>query len=225
MSLSPDSFLDDISSLLDPVLLPQVEQSRKAFDLFEVFVFGLVLQAAKREGGIVRLLDSQGRPPARYLFRAGPGTLGRPTGNYTYAEIEFSGRDHLEAHTGIKVTGLADVDHECDIAVVTRSEADLARRLTGSPDHAKVLLYIECKYYTAGIDISEGRGFLGLQVDLRRSDSFFVINRSSENLEKLLQAHRRSVAPRVEPGNQADVDRLIGYLRKPFQRYVATGKV
>jgi hypothetical protein len=226
MSQTPYSaFLNDIGLLLDPVMLPQTDQSRKAFDLFEVFIFGLVLEAVRREGGDVQLLDWQGNQPLQFLFRSGPGTLGKPTRNYTYAHIEFPGRDPLEAHTGIKVTGIADVNHECDVVVLTKSEAELARRIEGSPDYSKVLLYIECKYYTSGIDIGEGRGFLGLQVDLGKSDSFFVINRNSNNLEKLLQAHRRSVAPRVEPGNQVDIDRLVGYLRKPFQRYASTGKL
>lgn len=225
MPISAADFLTEIRKLLGSALLPQVHQSMQTFKLFEVFVFALVREAARREGACIRLLDENGNPVSHYLFRSSPGTLGRPQRNFTHAEIWFPGTEPLEAHVAVKVTGRAEVDHECDVVVLTQSEADLARRDRGSPGYRKALLHIECKYYNGSIDISEGRGFLGLQVDLSKPVGFFVMNRQAQSVETLIQTHRRVATPRVRPGNNDDVERLIGYLRQPFQRYATTGKV
>lgn len=72
-------------------------------DLYEAYLFGLVLTAARREGFDITLEDADGRASMLRL-RRGPGRLpsGGPQGTrFTHAVLTCPPKPSLEVHTGV----------------------------------------------------------------------------------------------------------------------------
>jgi hypothetical protein len=120
-----------------------------ANDVYEGFLFSLVVATARRYGAVIRYEDVMGRKTRSLTFRTSPGRLYSTRQNYTHAVIEFGQAPALEVHVGVKVQGSSGVEHECDVVVVDADEASLCRRERTSPRAYKCLIAIECKYYAA----------------------------------------------------------------------------
>ena len=119
MPISTNTFLQEIRAALGP-LARDAKQSTRAWDLYEVLVFGAVVESARSLNAQVDLLDSTGNPATRYLFRSRPGPLAQPSQRFTHADIRFPGHPDLEAHTGIFVLGKSQLAHECDCVVLPK---------------------------------------------------------------------------------------------------------
>jgi hypothetical protein len=225
MPISTNTFLQEIRAALGP-LARDAKQSTRAWDLYEVLVFGAVVESARSLNAQVDLLDSTGNPATRYLFRSRPGPLAQPSQRFTHADIRFPGHPDLEAHTGIFVLGKSQLAHECDCVVLLRAEADAARMGGGrTPLWGHVLLHAESKYYRKPIPFGHGRGFLGLGLDLGWKGSTLVINRESANAMQLVRSRRKAAALKLSPGDNQDLDRLKRRFRKRFIQYQKTGSV
>jgi hypothetical protein len=169
-----------------------------------------VIQAARREGATVTLHNI--RQQNTFVFPTGPRSLFSQN-NYSYAQIRFTSCPPLEAHTNIYVSGRSQVRHECDVAVVDKSEADTCRAGAVHPRSSKILIAIECKFYAATLALDEARGFLGLTEEMRHTDRFLATNANSGDVGKMLAKHRRGWATGLVPANA----QVMNVLRARFE--------
>ncbi len=190
-------------------------------DLYETYIWALCLQAARQHGAIVNYEDFNETPVSELVFRTAPGAIYSPARPYTHAAIEFAGCPTLEAHIGIKVTGKSRVLHECDVAILDREEARLCRLNEVHPRASKVLLAVECKFYTSAIQLYLGRGFLGLTSDIHRKERYFVTNGQSPSVTKLIAHHQSEWECGVFP-KSPDADALLHSFARAFRNYKAS---
>ena len=217
-------------AIVDPNLVSEVNRilgtlvPRAALagpDLFEVYLFCLILQAARDEGATIYYRDIDNDPVTELIFRISPSYISTKTQRYTHAVIEFPNREPLELHTGIYITGQSGARHECDVAVIYQSEAMAVRNTPGGmPRHRRVLIAVECKYYFSGMGIARGREFLGLTRDIQSKNRFFVTNAEPATVRQLIVQHDGDLwfDDVIEPGS-LNLTRLTGTLRRPFQKY------
>lgn len=222
MTLRPD-LIQEMQSVLGSSVSTNLTNSSSGGDIYEAYVWALVIDAARRVGSAVDYYDRQGPATSGLLFRSSPGRIGAASPPYTYARLMFSGCPALEAHVGIYVSGKSGVTHECDVAVLQEDEADRCRadpRL--NPRSSSVKLAVECKFYPdsrAGINLA--RSFLGLIKDIHPYYRFFVCSRKADRIEKLLHKHHEWFEIEVIPANQTTQNRLRASFEKTFQQYKA----
>ncbi len=204
-----------MTSSVSPSLTPESNSS----DIYEAYVFSLVLRAALAEDATIEYCDIHGNLPTEFVFRTSPGYLYSTVQNYCHAVISFAGKPPLEAHLGVRVAGKSKVLHECDVAVLYQSEADACRSQQVVPRCSKVLIAIECKFYAADLPLILARSFLGLQDDLAVKDSFMVYNTSSSSSEQLLTERRRGWEHLCVPSNAHKVDRIHHSLIQAFKKF------
>jgi hypothetical protein len=215
--------LAEIEQALGQAVRPSLTSASAAFDLYEAYLFSLVVAAARTEGGIVSYRSISGGLPNPFVFRTSPGYIGSNTHNYGYGEIDFAGCPLLEVHVGVRVSGHSNVLHECDVSVLLRDEAELCRRGPDliAPRSSKLLIAIEAKYYTRDIPLHLGRGFLGLVRDFSADKTFFVANRGGRSVEKLLSHKKQLWEHNINPSDQVSVARLRNALQTAFKDYRA----
>jgi hypothetical protein len=213
--------LSEIRGALGSAVTPSLTAASAASDLFEAYVFCLILEAARAEGARVTLNSPAGSNPTPFVFRTSPGFLSSDLRNYGYANIEFRGCPPLEAHVSVRVAGHSGVLHECDVSVIRADEATLCRQSTAriSPRSAKVVLAIEAKFYTVPLALHLGRGFLGLVRDISSGAVFFVMNRQAPSIEKLLSHKKQRWEKDVHPGDKRAVERFRNAVQTCFVNY------
>jgi hypothetical protein len=215
--------LDEIQRIIGRSTLSNLSSATAACDLFEVYVFTLILEAAEREGAVLRFEDVRGRiPPSRYFFRTSPGHIFSTEHDYTHAIIQFQNAPILEAHVGVKISGRSGVLHECDVAVLFRDEAISCRQGRVVPRYNKVVLSVECKFYATPIPLHQARSFMGLLTDIPNGDDrFFVVNTHSSNAEKMLAYHRKNWEHNLAPYAPDYVNKLRTAFEKKFANFKA----
>lgn len=191
-----------------------------AWDIYEGYVFGLVVRAAWAAGGSVQYKDVDGNAAGRLLFRTSPGMLYSRAHPYTYAEIQFPGCSALEVHVGVRVQGRSGVLHECDVLVLPADEADLSRSKQVAPRGTRSLIAVECKFYATHLSLHLARGFHGLHSDLGMKHPFFVANLRAPRIERFLSYHNRSWENGVTPG-EPPATYFEGLVRDAFKRHQA----
>jgi hypothetical protein len=189
-------------------------------DVYENFIWALCLSAARQHGATITYESVLGRRSNTLVFRTAPGAIYSTTNDYTHAVMRFPGAPVLEAHVGIKVTGRSRVLHECDVAVLYKEEAELCRTEQVHPRSSKVLIAIECKFYTSAIQLHLGRGFLGLTSDIYRKHRYFVTNSHSQSVIKLISHHESEWECGVVP-NSAQADALSHSFARAFRNFIA----
>lgn len=192
-----------------------------ASDLFEAFVFCLVVEAAKLQGALVDYRSVDGTQPKAFVFRRSPGYIYSKEKLYTHAVLSFPKVAPLEVHAGVRVSGKSAVLHECDVAVIEQFEAATCRFNRVPPRSSKVVLAVECKFYSTLLELGLARSFMGLAKDLSSREVVFVTNSRSDSVEKLLSAHKQSWDHNIVPDEKDDIQRLLGQFRRLFKDYVA----
>lgn len=218
----PEQLCTEISRLIDTSLSMNLGSSSDPWDLYEAYIFFLVIKAAKTEGASIYFQDIDGKTVSRLVFRTGPGQIYSKAQRYTHAVVAFPKLPLLEIHIGVMVSGKAGVLHECDVAVIDQAEAITSRSQKVAPRSMKVPIAIECKFYSSALSLGLGRSFMGLSTDLSSKDTIFVTNSSSNSLEKLLDHHqrtRRTWEHNVSPGQSNLIERFDGMIRKAFESY------
>src|SRR5260370_1322063 len=104
-----EHLLAEIEQALGQAVRPSLTTASPAFDLYEAYLFSLVVAAARTEGGAVSYRSISGGLPNPFVFRTSPGYIGSIAHNYGYGEIEFAGCPRLEAHVGVRVSGHSNV--------------------------------------------------------------------------------------------------------------------
>lgn len=171
------------------------------WDIYEGYIFGLVLRAAVAAGGTVVFQDVHGNAVGgRLTFRTSPGMLHSTAHPYAHAVVSLPDCDPLEVHIGVRVQGRSGVLHECDVLVLPADEAALARSKAVAPRGSRSLLAVECKYYSNHLSLFLARGFHGLHSDLGLKHPFFVANIRAARIERYLSYHRRRWENGVMPG-------------------------
>ncbi|WAJ28513.1 hypothetical protein [Antarcticirhabdus aurantiaca] len=213
---------DDIAAAIAGTAGSNLSATSNGADLYECYVWTLVLEAARREGAAIRLLDRSGAPAANVWFRTSPSSIFSTAHDYCYAEIQFPARETLEAHIGIYVSGKSKVNHECDIAVLSKDEADTCRRESVHPRSSKVLLAIECKYYlSSSLGVNLGRSFLGLINDIYINGRFFVSTQNTGSVDRLFSRHNKEYEVGMSPMAPDLEVRLRGSFEKHFRNFKA----
>lgn len=193
-----------------------------ASDLFELYVFSLLIRAARNEGAQVHYRDVHDQITSSLCFRASPGQIYGATHLYTHAVLDFgNNRPLLEAHIGIKVQGRAGIAHECDVCILHRQEATECRADRREPRSSKVVIAVECKYYSSRLKLELAREFLGLSLVLTRleGDSYFVSNTFENNVAKLLATERKRWGLNIVPSSTNSLNKLMYYFQNNFQDF------
>jgi hypothetical protein len=213
--------LNEIKRMLATIQLGTTFSSKSTSDIFEAYVLCLLLKAAQREGATIAYEDVKGKTPSSLIFRTSPAQIYSDKKPYCHAIIEFANKPLLEAHIGIRVSGKSKVLHECDVAVIFRDEGITCRNHSVPPRHSKLILAVECKFYTDSISLIQARAFIGLSADLKADDCFFVVNTDSGSAEKLLAHRRNNWEHRIIPRSQNEVSRLIALFQNHFKNFKA----
>jgi hypothetical protein len=191
-----------------------------AWDVYEGFVFSMVVATASRHGATVRYEDVKGAQVSDLVFRTSPGQLYADTKPYTHAVVEFDGAPPLEVHIGVRVQGSSGVLHECDVLVLPAAEATLSRVQRIAPRGSQCVLVIECKYYTSGLGIGQARNFEGLRADIRTQSELFVSNIGASSVVRYFGSRKRvaerDVLPRTPQAGYVQAE-----IRRAFKEYLS----
>jgi hypothetical protein len=198
-----------------------LNQSSPGSDLYELFVFSIVLTSARDLGAAVSFEDVTGNIPAVFVARTSPGYIYSDEHQYCHAVIQFDHCPTLEAHLGIRVAGASRVLHECDVVVLLRSEALTCRQLRVQPRQSRVILAVECKFYAVPLPLGLARGFVGLVSDLPARDRYFVFNSTGNNIERYLSARASHWERSVRPDSPLEASRLQHAFQTTFRNFSA----
>jgi hypothetical protein len=218
------SLLDQIRAALPLAVTPNLQSSSGASDLYEAYIWSLVIRAALSEGADISYWDVTGRRVVgNFHFRTSPGNIFSRTHPYSHARVSFSGCPDLEAHVGIYVAGKSRVPHECDVAVLFADEANFCRSERVHPRYSQVLLSVECKFYVQSMmGVSLARSFMGLTTEISRSNRFFVAVSESRTVESLFAHHHAGWETGVSPLDpKRRFTRLQGAFERAFRDYKA----
>ncbi|MEU6815549.1 hypothetical protein [Streptomyces sp. NPDC046860] len=190
------------------------------WDVYEGYLFSLVVATASRHGATVTYRDIDNNLVSDLVFRTSPGDIYSRAARYTYALVEFAGAPALEVHVGVKVMGKSGVLHECDVLVLPAEEAATSRALRYAPRGSQCVLVIECKYYTSGLRLAQARNFEGLRVDVSTLAELFVSNigTTASSVVKYFGS-RRKFEPGVVPADTARVGYVQAQIRGAFKDY------
>ncbi len=218
---SSSDLLNQIRATLGRAVSPSHTSRSDVSDVFEAYIFALVVEAARVEGANVHFRNVDGSVTSTFLFRTSPGYLHSRRRNYSYAVIEFQNKPTLEAHLGVRVSGQSSVAHECDVSVLWATEAQMCRNDRVLPRAMSVEIAVECKFYTTSVSLGLARSFIGLAADLTANHCYFVVNTSSVNVEKLLARKGKHWNTMVIPANGHEVQRLRNTFQTAFANFKA----
>ncbi|MFB2917084.1 MULTISPECIES: hypothetical protein [Aerosakkonema] len=211
-----------ISSFVGSGIAPGYTSDTRTSKLYERFLFEIVISAARSEGALIDYRDALKNRPQSLLFRESPGQIYAVDEPYTHAIVEFPGKPLLEVHVGVRVRGVSQVAHECDICVLYQDEADICRLERREPDCSRVIIAVESKHYESELSLNLARSFIGLAAELQvEGDCYFVSNTSSASVAKLLAMHRLKWEQNVTPGSRNDINRLRYAFQSNFKDFKA----
>jgi hypothetical protein len=223
-----DDLLTAVGNALPGCNTPGLTTLSDAWDVYEVFVWTIVLRAASQQGPVtITYHDHNGQPTVTLVFPTSPVSVGRST--YSHARIAFPQKRLLEAHVGVYAAGRSTVHHECDVMVVSHAEATTCRQYatnnansTIHPRSTEVVCFGECKCYDkTALSIGIGRSFLGVTLDLRPARGAFASNKDYDRLERLLVRNQRRYVGSLVPTNIAEVNVLRLYFEQAFAAFKA----
>ena len=117
--------------------------------------------------------------------------------------------------------GSARVPHECDLAVLQKSEGDFCRRNYVHPKRASILLSAECKFYTGMLGISLGREFIGTTAELGTEGRFLLSNSEGRSVDRVLAYHKKKRHFRLTPLDSDSEVQVIALFREVFRNALA----
>lgn len=216
---SKAELLGEIQGVLGAAVNPRLSTRDEASDIYEAYLFAMVIRAASLEGGQIDYRSISGGAATDFVFRKSPGYIDSTRQPYTYARIDFRGLTRpLEAHLGIRVSGKSRVLHECDVLVLPEAEAIRCRSRGLAPRSHTLLLAVEAKFYASSLPLGEARGFVGLRTDFSAHLSCLAANVQGQEASRLLDARAPYHEVELVPGTAA-VDRFVPRIRSLFAAY------
>ena len=98
--------LPSIEAAIAHAVSPHVKSPSQGSDLYELYIWSLIIEAARKEGASISFWDVNGlQVSTNFVFRSSPSRIFSVTHPYTHAVIDFDGCPTLEAHIGIYVAG------------------------------------------------------------------------------------------------------------------------
>jgi hypothetical protein len=211
--------LAQLPGLFQAAGVPQLQLGASPGDVFEVYVLGLILEAARREKALVSYENVDGPFQGVCTFRTSPMAIWTDTKSYTHATLQFPMKALLEVHLGIFLEGSSGVCHEADVVVLPRSEGITCRAAKAHPNASRAILTGECKFYTDPLGLALGRGFLGLSAEFGKKKAFFIMNQIPGVIGRLLNPHSCLWEHTIVPASTNDVNRFIGRAQEIFKSY------
>jgi hypothetical protein len=188
-----------------------------ANDLYEAYLFSVIIDAARREGASVEYRDGNGNLVSQLWFRRSPGVLhGDPL--FTHGVVHFANHEPLEVHVGIRVSGVSHIAHECDVCVLKQGECNRSRADNLLPRSRGVLLALEAKYYAVPLPLGLGRALLGLDKELFGAPVALATNFRSDDILTMVLHHNSYANHEVLPGRH-EHDSLVHHVASIFHRY------
>jgi hypothetical protein len=215
------NLLTEIQARFGTSITASLSAASAASDIFEAYVLSLMIQAAEDEDAVISYRNVFGNVPTKFVFRTSPGYIFSTAHPYSHAVIIFPTKPPLEAHIGVRVVGKSGVLHECDVAVIEQAEAETCRQKQVPPRSSKVLIAVECKFYSTPLQLYLARAFLGLASDLSAKEAVFATNSSSDSIEKLLSGRGRKWEHKLNPRSTKEVLRLKHEFQNTFKTYKA----
>lgn len=221
MPLRPEMW-GGITAAIGSAVSANLSAAAAGNDLYECYIWALVLEAARRQGATIRLMTRSGAPATSFYFRTSPTSIFSNLHDYCHAELHFPRTPVLEAHIGIYVSGKSRVNHECDVAVIYQDEANTCRANSVHPRSSKVVLSVEFKYFLiSSLGVNLGRSFLGLIDDIYAEGRFFVSTQNTGSVDKLFSRHRKEYEIGLSPLVPDQEIRLRGSFEKIFRNFRA----
>lgn len=220
MTSSAD-LLNQIRATLGQAISPSHTSSTDVSDVFEAYIFALIVEAARREGASIDYRNVDGSRTSTFVFRSSPGYLHSTRHLYSHAVIQFDAKPPLEAHLGVRVSGQSTVAHECDVSVLLQTEAQMCRNDGVLPRSSSLEIAVECKFYSTPVPLNMARSFIGLGADLTADHCYFVVNTPSVNAEKLLAKKGKHWNTTVVPSDVNEVQRLRSTFQTAFANFKA----
>ncbi len=219
MTTSAD-LLQDLRRLLGAGAV-SYDSTSATSDVYEGFLFSLVVATARDSGADVHYETVHGLRVNDLVFRTSPGRLYSTAHDYTHAVIQFGNiAPALEAHIGVMVQGTSGVEHECDVVVLDSDEARVCRQASASPRSRRCIVAIECKYYLTPLPLGMARGFAGLKGDLGSTPVIFAANTTSNSAKRYLTHRGLTQEFQAIPGSR-EVEHLRSHIREAFKSSVS----
>lgn len=190
------------------------------YDLYEVYLFGLCIDAAKSIGMSVSFRDANGIPKTALILRTSPSSIWSQAHKFTHATLSWRGRERLEAHLGIYVKAGSGVSHEADVVVIEAAEAAKARVQRNDPRVNRAAVVIEAKFYSSNVHLGTGREFLGLVTDLGGGPPIFVASSPGGSVHRLLSYRSKSAHFELIPGSTQE-NELKSHISTKLRDYLA----
>lgn len=157
---------------------------------FEGYIFSLCYTAVVNLGGVATLTGIQTGPnPKKIILRGGPGHMWSDKQDFCFIDCSVNGK-HFEVHIDVQYEGASGANHELDISIFSKIEADKIRNRKGIPTFKKGLIAgMECKFYTSTPGVSLARTFVGLLTDSPKGKRYyaFVSNQGTSGMKKFLK--------------------------------------
>lgn len=220
MSDAVMEMLAELNAAMAGVTVPFTTASA-ADNVYEAYVFSLVVAAAAESGGRITYCDRYDIEVKDLVFRGSPGLLHARGRRFTHAVIRFGQAPPIEVHLRVKVRGGSGSHGECDILIIDSHTADTSRRRDEAPPGGSCLLAIECKYYLVPLPIEAATAFSGRCGDRSKLAALFAANRTSPQISQFLWNKKWMFELGLLPSTR-QVAYLKALVRETFKRY--TGK-
>jgi hypothetical protein len=221
-SATPAALLASLLAELPAAMPTTLSPATKGGYLYEAYLFGVVLRAARLEGFNVTFMDADGSAAVLRL-RGAPGRLpvaGSVGSRWTRACLSCEERPALEVHTAVGVVGKSKVVHEADVLVLPQVDADRCRSFNLDPRGSDAELMIEAKYYADPVGLTEGREFLGLISDLSVKNKMFVATLAGNSVVSLFTGRTPVVQHDIGvlPGRRGEQS-LLSIVQRVLRHY------
>jgi hypothetical protein len=190
------------------------------YDLYEVYLFGLCVEAAESIGMSISFRDTSGMQSRALILRTSPSSIWSHAQLFTHAVLSLHGVARLEVHLGVYVRAPSGVSHEADIVVIEATEAARARVQQDDPRINRAAVVIEAKFYSSNVRLRTGREFLGLASDFGGSSSIFVSSSPGGSVHRLLSHRHRSAHFELIP-KSAQENELKSQIATKLRDYLA----
>lgn len=211
--------LADLNATMAGVTVPFTTASA-ADNVYEAYVFSLVVAAAAESGGRISYYDRFANEVKDLVFRGSPGLLHARGRRFTHAVIRFGQAPPIEVHLRVKVRGTSGSDGECDILIIDSHTADTSRHKDAVPKGSSCELAIECKYYLVPLPIEAATAFSGRSGDRSSLNALFAANRASPQVSKFLWNKKWMFELGLLPSTR-QVAYLKALVRETFKKYTA----